>query len=50
MKHQQPRRHHHNPVARAVRSGKVARPSTHAAAKGGAYKRNPKHKRGDQND
>jgi len=44
MKRKQLRRH--NPVARAIRSGKVARPSTHAALKGGAYRRNPKHKGG----
>jgi hypothetical protein len=43
MKRKQLRRH--NPVARAIRSGKVARPSTHAAAKGGAYRRHSKHKR-----
>ena len=36
------KQHRHNPVARAVRSGKVARPATHKPSKGGAYQRRPK--------
>jgi len=35
-----------NPVQRAISSGKQGKPATHQAAKGGAYRRNPKHKSG----
>ena len=38
------KQHRHNPVARAVRSGKVARPATHKPSKGGAYQRRSKHR------
>lgn len=37
-----------NPVARSLSTGKQGKPATHRAAKGGGYRRHPKHKKEDQ--